>query len=914
MKKFYDEFKNQFDVSRWKNFALKIYNIESKFCYRDFEKSARICLQELKDAGAKDVELIELNADGETVYGDFIMPEAWDYEYGHLSIVEPVQFNGKILADTRQHPFHIANRCGDIEGTVLNVVDIRNMNQYKNLSRCLVFCGNIHPKECRQKIEESGAAGIISCYSGAPEKRNGIFWINGWVKNSGWYHTKQDKKMVCFSITPADGDFLQNLLNTGDVKVYTSVKSKRYNGKIYSITGLIPGKTKKEVAFLAHLYEPMITDNASGVAGLIEMCRVFNRLIREKKFVLDTGIRFLFSMERYGMAQFFEKNRNIVYAFNVDGITPDIVKSGRMRITLYGSQFTRPFFGDWIFEKILEGVFPQDLPWKKERPMFEDDTFVSDLSINVPTIYFISHPGRFHHNSVDPEIVNWNIGKHILCSLATYAWVLCSNSLRHRYINIPDAFIKQEFYAYISRLSLMIDENPEKFDVCTIKERIFYIATYLKNKYSSMAGFHIKPDEKILEDIDLIARKTTADIEKRLDSTHAEKKLLSREEKKAENIVITWRKPVFVFSLSEIPHKERIHPPEEFYSAINRVDGKKDLYRIFQEISWEREFYGIPELDEQEKRQITKYIQYLSKYGYVKIRYKVITTKQDIKRELGKLGIKKGDYIIVHSSLSSLGYVEGGPEAVCEALMELIGKDGLLMMPCFNHGEIFKNNPQAYFSPVETPTINGTIPETFRKMKNVYRSLNPTHSFAVWGKNAKDFVKDHHKYLTMGKGSPLYLLEKAGGKIVLIDAISANTFHHVVEETNNVPCLGKRTEQYPVKLPSGEIVKIRTWSWREKSCEITDKTVYLDYMRKNKLLKEGKIGNADVLVIDMNVCRQVIEKFLNGKIKGFSGCKKCPIRPWVVPQTVESDWDNEKEQVKKDTDAFVGDYNPTSSV
>ncbi|HPC29361.1 MAG TPA: hypothetical protein PLI50_04005, partial [bacterium] len=106
----------------------------------------------------------------------------------------------------------------------------------------------------------------------------------------------------------------------------------------------------------------------------------------------------------------------------------------------------------------------------------------------------------------------------------------------------------------------------------------------------------------------------------------------------------------------------------------------------------------------------------------------------------------------------------------------------------------------------------------------------------------------------------------------------------------------------------------RTWSWREKSCEITDKTVYLDYMRKNKLLKEGKIGNADVLVIDMNVCRQVIEKFLNGKIKGFSGCKKCPIRPWVVPQTVESDWDNEKEQVKKDTDAFVGDYNPTSSV
>ncbi len=912
MKKLYKIIKDNFNQARWQNLSLKIYNIESNFCYRDFEKSAKLCRDELEKSGAKDVELIELKADGETVYGDFIMPEAWDYEYGLLSIVEPAEFNGKILADTRRHPFHIANRCGDMENAVVDVVDIRKMKKYKDISKSFVFCGNIHPRECRHEIEETGAAGIISSYSGAPDRKDGIFWINGWVKNSGWYHTKKDRKMVCFSLTPEDGQLLQRLLDIGPVKVCASVKSKRYNGKIYSITGLIPGKTRKEIAFLAHLYEPMITDNATGVAGLIEICRIMNHLVRTSRFIPEFGIRFLFSMERYGMAQFFEKKHNIIYAINVDGITPDYVKSGRMRITLYGSHFIKPFFGDWIFEEFLESLFPADLPWKKERALFADDTFVSDASINIPTMYFISHPGRLHHNSIDPEIVSWDTGKEILCCLAAYTCALCSSSLRRKYLNILEASVKQEFYTYTKRITSMIAEDPAKFDITGIKERIYYIAGYLKNKYISMADFGDSPEERTIEEIDRITRKTIIDIAQKFSGTITKEVPLSRQDKKAENIVITWRKPVFIFSLSEIPHKERIHPPEEFYSVINRADGKKDLYRIFQEISWEREFYGMPALTEQEKRQLIKYILYLSRYNYVRIRYKTVITKDDIRHGLGKLGIKHGDKIVVHSSLSSLGYIEGGAKAVCEAMMELIGEDGLLMMPSFNHGEIFRKNPDAYFSPLETPTINGTIPETFWKMKNVYRSLNPTHSFAAWGKNAKEFVKDHHKYLTMGKGSPLYLLEKAGGKIVLIDAISSNTFHHVVEETNNVPCLGKRTEQYPVKLPSGEIVKIRTWSWRERSCEITDKGAYLEYMRKNKLLKEGKIGNAIVLVIDMKVCRQVIEKFLQGKVKGFSGCKKCTIKPWIVPQTVESDWDDVGEKVKQDTDAFIGDYDPPS--
>jgi len=604
---------------------------------------------------------------------------------------------------------------------------------------------------------------------------------------------------------------------------------------------------------------------------------------------------------------FFNPSINPV---NVDSISCDIVKTGKMKLTLYGSPFTNPFFGDWIFEQLLTDLFPDNLLWKKERSVFGDDTFVSDNSMDIPSIYFTSNPAKLHHNSADFGMVNWETGKEILSALTTYTCILSSSEFLQKYKSTIYTAAKKEVYSYLEKISRISVENH--FSREDLKNRISFITDYMEKKINSMKKLGISPEEKLKKEIKEIARREGERIIKEKNLKPQKERKLTREEKKAENIIIKWRKPVFIFSLADIPHKERVSPPEEFYSLINRADGNKSLYEIFQEISFEREIFNYPPLSEKEKKNLIRYVKYLEKYNYLKIKYRVILTKKEIKKSLEKLGIKKGDKIMVHSSLSAIGYVKGGPKAVCEAFMEVVGKDGVVMMPSFNHRKIFIDNPSAYYSPLETPTTNGIIPDTFWRMKGVYRSLNPTHAFAVWGKNAKDFVKEHHKGLTMGKGSPLYLLEKAGGKIILIDTPTANTFHHVVEMTNNVPCLGKRTEEYPVKLPSGEIVKVRTWSFRESSCPITDKVAYLSYMKKKKMLKEGKIGNADVLVIDMKTCRKVIEKFLRGEIKGYPGCKNCSIKPWTVPQSVESDWDEVNERVKPETDAFVGDYDPSS--
>ncbi len=192
-------------------------------------------------------------------------------------------------------------------------------------------------------------------------------------------------------------------------------------------------------------------------------------------------------------------------------------------------------------------------------------------------------------------------------------------------------------------------------------------------------------------------------------------------------------------------------------------------------------------------------------------------TLKDIKLSLERFGFCRGDRIMVHSSLSSFGWVEGGAETVIKALMELVGEEGTILMPSFNHGTPFESCGAGFYDPYETPCINGKIPDTFWRMDGVYRSLDPTHPFAAWGKDALRYTKHHHLTLTMGEDSPLGLIMRDGGyQINFGTTHSTTTAKHLAEMINRSPCLGYRTESYPVKLKDGKIVYHRTWGWREK--------------------------------------------------------------------------------------------------
>jgi len=183
-------------------------------------------------------------------------------------------------------------------------------------------------------------------------------------------------------------------------------------------------------------------------------------------------------------------------------------------------------------------------------------------------------------------------------------------------------------------------------------------------------------------------------------------------------------------------------------------------------------------------------------------------TITSLKRDFEALGVKPGAIIIVHSSLSKIGWTVGGPVAVIRALMQTLTPEGTLVMPTFSSGNSEPSKwenppvPESWwdsirkemppFEPKITPTRGmGTIVETFRTWPHVLRSNHPMSSSAAWGKNAKFITENHELMRHLGEGSPISRLYELDGQILLIGVSHENNSSiHLAEYRSDFP--GKR--------------------------------------------------------------------------------------------------------------------------
>ncbi|MHB9034607.1 MAG: AAC(3) family N-acetyltransferase [Anaerolineae bacterium] len=281
-------------------------------------------------------------------------------------------------------------------------------------------------------------------------------------------------------------------------------------------------------------------------------------------------------------------------------------------------------------------------------------------------------------------------------------------------------------------------------------------------------------------------------------------------------------------------------------------------------------------------------------------------TRSDLTAGLRALGLYPGMGLMVHSSLKSFGRVEGGALAVIDALQEIITPAGTLLLPSFNHGRPFEAGGPGVFDPLATPTINGAIPDAFWRLPGVRRSLDPTHACAAWGARAEEYTRWHHRTLTMGPGSPYgRLLADDGWCLLLGVGYHSNTFHHVVEMSTNAPCLGQRSEAYPVRLPGGRIVLGCTWGWRERICPINDQALYAAEFKARGIERVILIGTCRATLYRLRDGYDVIARALAEGYAGYPPCRACPIRPRVVPQTTASDWDSVTRQPRPDSAAWT---------
>lgn len=148
-----------------------------------------------------------------------------------------------------------------------------------------------------------------------------------------------------------------------------------------------------------------------------------------------------------------------------------------------------------------------------------------------------------------------------------------------------------------------------------------------------------------------------------------------------------------------------------------------------------------------------------------------------------ELGVEPGDILLVHSSYNSFGGVEGGPQTIIDSLLEVLGKEGTLIMPTFNF-DFCKGTP---WDVRKTPSQMGIITNLVREHPDAKRVFHPIYSFAILGKNAAALTQERYKS-SFEKNSLFGKLRDMDGKIMIVGLSYTNsmTFFHHVEEMEGV--------------------------------------------------------------------------------------------------------------------------------
>lgn len=228
--------------------------------------------------------------------------------------------------------------------------------------------------------------------------------------------------------------------------------------------------------------------------------------------------------------------------------------------------------------------------------------------------------------------------------------------------------------------------------------------------------------------------------------------------------------------------------------------------------------------------------------------------------DMRRLGVRPGMTLIVHSSLSSLGWVVGRAQAVVMALAEAVGEDGTLVMPTqsgdwsdpslWQHPAvpeewwpIIREHTPA-FDPELTPTRGmGTIVDTFRMWSGTHRSAHPQLSFAARGPLAERLLAGHSLCDGMGERSPLARLYDSDGFVLLLGVGHGNnTSLHLAEYRADYP--SKETREY-----ASAILTDGARQWTAYLDINFDSDDFADIGRSfddvTGLVRHGKVGQAD---------------------------------------------------------------------
>lgn len=236
-------------------------------------------------------------------------------------------------------------------------------------------------------------------------------------------------------------------------------------------------------------------------------------------------------------------------------------------------------------------------------------------------------------------------------------------------------------------------------------------------------------------------------------------------------------------------------------------------------------------------------------------------TIAELKEQIRDMGIQPNDTVLIHISMRAVGPVEKGADGVIDAFRNYLS-DGLFLVPTHTWAEVNRDHP-VYDVRTSLPCI-GILPQVAAFRPDGIRSLHPTHSIWATGKGAAEYVAGEENCPTPGMpGFAWERLGQVGAKILLIGVgHERNTFIHAVEEIADIPDRIAQPFNVTILDHRGQA---HTHPYSNHYCsrhphvseQFPNFEAAFDY---HGVQYRGKLGNAEVRVVDAAKCRDVVLK------------------------------------------------------
>lgn len=182
-----------------------------------------------------------------------------------------------------------------------------------------------------------------------------------------------------------------------------------------------------------------------------------------------------------------------------------------------------------------------------------------------------------------------------------------------------------------------------------------------------------------------------------------------------------------------------------------------------------------------------------------------MTTRAQIGRALGELGLRRGDLVMAHAGLRAVGPIVGGVNSLLQAIFDIIGPEGTLAA-YLDFEAFYEDEDESDDVPVFDKRIaqaardHGILHETIRNWPGAVRSDHPDAGVAAIGPLAEWLTADHPFQYGYGEGSPFEKFYQRNGRVLMIGApLDTITMLHYAEHKARLP--GRRIHRYRRRMP-----------------------------------------------------------------------------------------------------------------